>query len=76
MAKTKTKKKSLLTPSGDLSAVKGLCKFPAAFTQQDESGWFPLHRAVVRPLVAVVEAVLHGGYESQTFVDVRVEKLL
>lgn len=42
-------------------ALQELCDFPAAFSQVDECGWYPLHRAAVQPLVLVLETVLYGG---------------
>lgn len=47
--------------AGDLLALQELRHFPAAFSQSDERGWYPLHRAVVQPLVPVLETVLYGG---------------
>lgn len=48
-------------PAGDMLALQELCEFPVAFSQVDECGWYPLHRAVVQPLVPVLEMVLYGG---------------
>lgn len=50
-------------PAGDMLALQELCDFPAAFSQADECGWYPLHRAAVQPLALVLETVLYGGYE-------------
>ncbi|XP_062419146.1 ankyrin repeat and SOCS box protein 15-like [Pungitius pungitius] len=47
---------------GDALALQKLCDFPAAFTQADERGWFPLHKAVVQPVVRVLQAVLHASF--------------
>ncbi|KAM7415339.1 hypothetical protein PAMA_019932 [Pampus argenteus] len=47
---------------GDLLALQELCDFPAAFSQVDERGWYPLHRAAVQPLVSVLEAVLYASF--------------
>lgn len=47
--------------AGDTAALQELCNFPAAFSQVDDSGWYPLHRAVVQPLVLVLKMVLYGG---------------
>ncbi|XP_030280433.1 ankyrin repeat and SOCS box protein 15 isoform X2 [Sparus aurata] len=47
---------------GDRLALKELCDFPAAFSQVDESGWYPLHRAAVQPLVQVLETVLYASF--------------
>nr|XP_040019696.1 ankyrin repeat and SOCS box protein 15-like isoform X2 [Gasterosteus aculeatus aculeatus] len=46
---------------GDVLALQKLCDFPAAFSQTDERGWYPLHRAVVQPLVLVLQTVLHAS---------------
>ncbi|XP_029288933.1 ankyrin repeat and SOCS box protein 15 isoform X5 [Cottoperca gobio] len=46
---------------GDMLALQKLCDFPAAFSQMDERGWYPLHRAAVQPLVLVLETVLYGA---------------
>ncbi|XP_053742767.1 ankyrin repeat and SOCS box protein 15 [Synchiropus splendidus] len=47
---------------GDLSTLQQLSDSPGCFKQTDEHGWFPLHRAVVQPLVSVLEAVLYASY--------------
>ncbi|XP_055365600.1 ankyrin repeat and SOCS box protein 15 isoform X2 [Betta splendens] len=46
---------------GDLSALQELCDFPAAFSQMDEHGWYPLHRAAVQPRPEVLETVLFAS---------------
>ncbi|KAF1386388.1 hypothetical protein PFLUV_G00094310 [Perca fluviatilis] len=46
---------------GDMLALQELCDFPAAFSQVDEHGWYPLHRAAVQPVALVLETVLYGG---------------
>ncbi|XP_029288930.1 ankyrin repeat and SOCS box protein 15-like isoform X1 [Cottoperca gobio] len=43
-------------------ALQKLCDFPAAFSQMDERGWYPLHRAAVQPLVLVLETVLYASF--------------
>ncbi|XP_068170118.1 ankyrin repeat and SOCS box protein 15-like [Antennarius striatus] len=47
---------------GDLLTLQELCDFPAAFSQVDERGWYPLHRAAVQPLVPVLEMVLYASF--------------
>lgn len=47
--------------AGDVSALQELCDSPAAFTEADERGWYPLHWAAVQPLVPVLGMVLYGG---------------
>ncbi|XP_036964360.1 ankyrin repeat and SOCS box protein 15 isoform X2 [Acanthopagrus latus] len=47
---------------GDKSALQELCDFPAAFSQVDDSGWYPLHRAAVQPQVQVLETVLYASF--------------
>ncbi|KAM7003190.1 ankyrin repeat and SOCS box protein 15 isoform 1-T2 [Tautogolabrus adspersus] len=46
---------------GDILALQELCDFPAAFSQVDERGWYPLHWAAVQPLVQVLEMVLYAS---------------
>ncbi|XP_069019541.1 ankyrin repeat and SOCS box protein 15-like [Embiotoca jacksoni] len=46
---------------GNILALQELCDFQAAFSQADEEGWYPLHRAAVQPLVTILEMVLYGG---------------
>nr|XP_043891235.1 ankyrin repeat and SOCS box protein 15 isoform X1 [Solea senegalensis] len=67
---------------GDLPALKELCDFPAAFSQVDDQGWYPLHRAVVQPLVSVLETVLYASFrltleektaEGETFLTLAVK---
>ncbi|XP_063755131.1 ankyrin repeat and SOCS box protein 15 isoform X2 [Eleginops maclovinus] len=66
---------------GDMLALRQLCKFPAAFNQLDERGWYPLHRAAVQPLVLVLETVLYASFrltleektpEGETFLTLAV----
>lgn len=52
--------------AGDVLMLQELCGFPAAFSQLDELGWYPLHRAAVQPLPAVLEMVLYGERWVQT----------
>ncbi|XP_034734905.1 ankyrin repeat and SOCS box protein 15-like [Etheostoma cragini] len=47
---------------GDMFSLQKLCDFPAAFSQVDEHGWYPLHRAAVQPLVLVLETVLYASF--------------
>ncbi|XP_033181901.1 ankyrin repeat and SOCS box protein 15-like [Anabas testudineus] len=47
---------------GDVLMLQELCGFPAAFSQLDELGWYPLHRAAVQPLPAVLEMVLYASF--------------
>ncbi|XP_075993995.1 ankyrin repeat and SOCS box protein 15-like [Genypterus blacodes] len=47
---------------GDMLALQELCHFPASFSQVDEQGWYPLHRAAVQPLVPVLQAVLDASF--------------
>uniref|UniRef100_UPI0037E7D91D ankyrin repeat and SOCS box protein 15-like n=1 Tax=Semicossyphus pulcher TaxID=241346 RepID=UPI0037E7D91D len=67
---------------GDLLALQELCDFPAAFGQVDERGWYPLHWAVVQPLVPVLEMVLYASFrltleektsEGETFLTLAVK---
>ncbi|CAK6974694.1 ankyrin repeat and SOCS box protein 15-like [Scomber scombrus] len=67
---------------GDLLVLQELCDFPAAFTQVDDRGWYPLHRAAVQPLVPVLEAVLYASFsltleekslEGETFLTLAVK---
>lgn len=53
-------KLKVLFRAGDLLALNELCDFPAAFSQVDENGCYPLHRAAGRPLLSVLELVLYG----------------
>ncbi|XP_054475627.1 ankyrin repeat and SOCS box protein 15 [Anoplopoma fimbria] len=66
---------------GDMLALQKLCDFPAAFSQVDERGWYPLHRAAVQPLVLVLETVLYASFrlsleektsEGETFLTLAV----
>ncbi|XP_076589801.1 ankyrin repeat and SOCS box protein 15 [Chaetodon auriga] len=47
---------------GDMLALQELSDFPAAFSQVDKCGWYPLHRAAVQPLVPVLETVLYASF--------------
>ncbi|XP_055049334.2 ankyrin repeat and SOCS box protein 15 isoform X1 [Misgurnus anguillicaudatus] len=47
---------------GDLFALEKLCDYPAAFTEVDSRGWYPLHRAAVQQSVQVLEMVIYGSY--------------
>ncbi|KAK2842773.1 hypothetical protein Q5P01_012973 [Channa striata] len=47
---------------GDMLSLQELCDYPAAFSQVDEHGWFPLHRAAVQPLLPVLETVLYASF--------------
>ncbi|XP_018560602.1 ankyrin repeat and SOCS box protein 15 isoform X1 [Lates calcarifer] len=67
---------------GDMLALQELCDFPAAFSQEDEHGWYPLHRAAVQPLVSVLETVLYASFrltleektlEGETFLTLAVK---
>ncbi|XP_047189544.1 ankyrin repeat and SOCS box protein 15 isoform X1 [Scophthalmus maximus] len=67
---------------GDMLALQELCDFPAAFSQVDECGWYPLHRAAVQPLVSVLETVLYASFsltleeqtpEGETFLTLAVK---
>uniref|UniRef100_UPI003AAA81CC ankyrin repeat and SOCS box protein 15-like n=1 Tax=Centroberyx gerrardi TaxID=166262 RepID=UPI003AAA81CC len=66
---------------GDLSALQELSDFPAAFSEADGGGWFPLHRAAVQPLLPVLETVLYASFsltleektaEGETFLTLAV----
>uniref|UniRef100_A0A8D2ZK20 Ankyrin repeat and SOCS box containing 15 n=1 Tax=Scophthalmus maximus TaxID=52904 RepID=A0A8D2ZK20_SCOMX len=68
--------------AGDMLALQELCDFPAAFSQVDECGWYPLHRAAVQPLVSVLETVLYASFsltleeqtpEGETFLTLAVK---
>ncbi|XP_008309807.1 ankyrin repeat and SOCS box protein 15-like isoform X2 [Cynoglossus semilaevis] len=67
---------------GDLLALNELCDFPAAFSQVDENGCYPLHRAAGRPLLSVLELVLYASFsltleektaEGETFLTLAVK---
>ncbi|XP_048014610.1 ankyrin repeat and SOCS box protein 15-like isoform X5 [Megalobrama amblycephala] len=47
---------------GDLFALQELSDYPAAFTEMDTKGWYPIHRAAVQQSVQVLEMVLYGSY--------------
>lgn len=47
-------------PTGDLFALQELSDYPAAFTEMDSKGWYPIHRAAVQQSVQVLEMVLYG----------------
>lgn len=47
-------------PTGDLFALQELSDYPAAFTEVDSKGWYPIHRAAVQQSVQVLEMVLYG----------------
>lgn len=47
-------------PTGDLFALQELSDYPAAFTEMDTKGWYPIHRAAVQESVQVLEMVLYG----------------
>uniref|UniRef100_A0A673HLK7 Ankyrin repeat and SOCS box protein 15-like n=1 Tax=Sinocyclocheilus rhinocerous TaxID=307959 RepID=A0A673HLK7_9TELE len=49
-------------PTGDLFALQELSDYPAAFTEVDSKGWYPIHRAAVQQFVQVLEMVLYGSY--------------
>uniref|UniRef100_A0A3Q3N1T2 Ankyrin repeat and SOCS box containing 15a n=1 Tax=Mastacembelus armatus TaxID=205130 RepID=A0A3Q3N1T2_9TELE len=68
--------------AGDILMLQELCDFPAAFSQVDEHGWYPLHRAAVQPLVPVLEMVLYASFsltleettaEGETFLTLAVK---
>ncbi|XP_026058614.1 ankyrin repeat and SOCS box protein 15-like isoform X1 [Carassius auratus] len=44
---------------GDLFALQELSDYPAAFTEVDSKGWYPIHRAAVQQSVQVLEMVLY-----------------
>lgn len=50
-------------PTGDLFALEKLSDYPAAFTEVDSRGWYPLHRAAVQQSVQVLEMVIYGEIE-------------
>lgn len=45
---------------GDLFTLQEMADYPAAFTEVDAQGWYPLHRAAVQQSVQVLEMVLYG----------------
>ncbi|XP_072529815.1 ankyrin repeat and SOCS box protein 15 [Salminus brasiliensis] len=47
---------------GDLFTLQEMADYPAAFTEVDAKGWYPLHRAVVQQSVQVLEMVLYASY--------------
>ncbi|XP_037836751.1 dynein heavy chain 12, axonemal isoform X4 [Kryptolebias marmoratus] len=67
---------------GDLLGLQELCDFPSVFSQVDEHGWCPLHRAAIQPLVRVLEMVLYASFsltlqektlEGETFLTLAVK---
>uniref|UniRef100_A0A3Q1CQI7 Ankyrin repeat and SOCS box containing 15a n=1 Tax=Amphiprion ocellaris TaxID=80972 RepID=A0A3Q1CQI7_AMPOC len=47
---------------GDMSVLQELCEFPAAFSQVDDLGRYPLHWAAVQPQVHILEIVLYASF--------------
>ncbi|XP_017569153.1 ankyrin repeat and SOCS box protein 15 isoform X2 [Pygocentrus nattereri] len=47
---------------GDLFTLQEMSDYPAAFTEVDAKGWYPLHRAAVQQSVQVLEMVLYASY--------------
>ncbi|XP_073799336.1 ankyrin repeat and SOCS box protein 15 isoform X1 [Danio rerio] len=47
---------------GDLFALQELSDYPAAFTEMDTKGWYPIHRAAIQQSVQVLEMVLYASY--------------
>ncbi|XP_030622229.1 ankyrin repeat and SOCS box protein 15-like [Chanos chanos] len=47
---------------GDLFALEKLTDCPAAFTDVDDKGWYPMHRAAVQSSTQVLEMVLFASY--------------
>uniref|UniRef100_A0A3Q2ZY01 Ankyrin repeat and SOCS box containing 15a n=1 Tax=Kryptolebias marmoratus TaxID=37003 RepID=A0A3Q2ZY01_KRYMA len=64
----------LICRSETLKIIKELCDFPSVFSQVDEHGWCPLHRAAIQPLVRVLEMVLYEKtLEGETFLTLAVK---
>ncbi|XP_028814530.1 ankyrin repeat and SOCS box protein 15-like isoform X2 [Denticeps clupeoides] len=47
---------------GDLFLLQELSDLPEAFTEADEKGWYPLHKAAVQSSAQVLEMVLYASY--------------
>ncbi|XP_058264544.1 ankyrin repeat and SOCS box protein 15 [Hemibagrus wyckioides] len=47
---------------GDLFTLHEMSDYPAAFTEVDAKGWYPLHRASVQQSVQVLERVIYASY--------------
>ncbi|XP_062858560.1 ankyrin repeat and SOCS box protein 15 [Trichomycterus rosablanca] len=47
---------------GDLFTLQKMSDHPAAFTEMDAKGWYPLHRASVQQSVQVLELVIFASY--------------
>ncbi|XP_046715200.1 ankyrin repeat and SOCS box protein 15 isoform X2 [Silurus meridionalis] len=47
---------------GDLYTLQEMSEYPAAFTEVDAKGWYPLHRAAVQQSVQVLERVIYASY--------------
>ncbi|MCJ8735977.1 hypothetical protein PDJAM_G00253620 [Pangasius djambal] len=47
---------------GDLYTLQEMSDYPAAFTEVDAKGWYPLHRASVQQSVQVLERVIYASY--------------
>ncbi|XP_076120518.1 ankyrin repeat and SOCS box protein 15-like isoform X2 [Alosa pseudoharengus] len=47
---------------GDLFMLQKLSDVPAAFTEVDSGGWYPLHKAAIQPSPQVLEIVLYASY--------------
>ncbi|XP_022527968.1 ankyrin repeat and SOCS box protein 15 isoform X2 [Astyanax mexicanus] len=47
---------------GDLFTLQDMLDYPAAFTEVDNRGWYPVHRAAVQQSVQVLEMVLYASY--------------
>ncbi|KAL0968084.1 hypothetical protein UPYG_G00262170 [Umbra pygmaea] len=47
---------------GDILALQELTKCPTGFNETDDSGWYPLHKAAVQPMVKVLEKVMNASF--------------
>ncbi|KTG47683.1 hypothetical protein cypCar_00001850 [Cyprinus carpio] len=54
----------ICTILSDLFALQELSDYPAAFTEVDSKGWYPIHRAAVQQSVQVLEMVLYAIHEA------------
>ncbi|XP_013980246.1 ankyrin repeat and SOCS box protein 15-like [Salmo salar] len=47
---------------GDILALQELSEFQEGFSEADDRGWYPLHKAAVQPLVKMLEIVLCASF--------------
>ncbi|XP_061578679.1 ankyrin repeat and SOCS box protein 15 [Cololabis saira] len=79
---SETLKLANVIKQGDMLALQELCDSSTAFSQADEQGWYPLHRAAVQPLLPILETVLYASFnltleektlEGETFLTLAVK---